>query len=233
MRLAGWSACCLLAGMALADEKPPCKPSTAEEVEARLADAAQAWPEGPFEQVTWAPVSPWPSLMFQRADFPENHVRSRLPVGLTGIDCVSGHEISRAVWFRLSLYRPVWVYGQATGVDEPLAVAKPEKQTRDLAALTYPVRELVGDSASFASLWLAKPVDRGQPVLVSHLQPEPFVFRNREVNVVVKADGLRLRVRGKALQSGQPGETVPVMIEGATASSMAVVSGKGEVLIEP
>ncbi|MNP73266.1 flagellar basal body P-ring biosynthesis protein FlgA [compost metagenome] len=58
------------------------------------------------------------------------------------------------------------------------------------------------------------------------------MYRDAPVTVVVYGPGLMLRTEGKALRPGVLGERVPVMLDGAESSLLAVVAGKGEVHVE-
>ena len=81
-------------------------------------------------------------------------------------------------------------------------------------------------------LWLTESANAGMPVLSRHLQAEPLVKRDAVVSVIVYGPGLMLRTQGKVMRAGVLGETVPVLVEGAESSLLAVVSGKGEVHVQ-
>lgn len=151
-------------------------------------------------------------------------LRSRVPVQLSGSACGRAHVAT--AWLKLKAFKEVWVYGQAVKAGQPVALAHPRRTEIDLAA----ARLRPGDIAtSIDGLWLVQDVRGGAPILNRQLQQEPLVKRDEMVRVVVQAPGLQISTRGRAMRQGALGETVPVLVDRADSSLLAVVAGKGEV----
>ncbi|MDO8330480.1 MAG: flagellar basal body P-ring formation chaperone FlgA [Fluviicoccus sp.] len=196
---------------------------TSQLVELIKTDASQ-----PFELIGLSLISPWPQINIQKMEPDLRQLRSRIPVELTGVDCQSRMR-KVTVWFRLEAMRMAWVYGRHSEADQPVTVAEPQKKLVDMAGIESLSHDLADN---LDGRWLVRSTQPGRPVLNADLQDEPMVFRNRSVQVIVRGGGLQLRTRGTVLQSGQRGHSVQVMVEGATISTTATVSGKGEVFIE-
>lgn len=153
-------------------------------------------------------------------------LHSRVAVELSGKVCGQSEPVMATVWFEVHALREVWVYGRNTKGDRPLSEAEPHRQTLDIAALQISADELVSNPDG---QWLKQSVSSGSPVLKRQLQAEPLVSRAEPVTVLVYGPGLMLRTQGKAMRPGAMGDTVPVMLDGANSSLLAVVAGKGEV----
>lgn len=154
-------------------------------------------------------------------------MRSRVPVQLSGAAC--GRAQVATAWIRLKAFQEVWVYGQAAKAGQPASLAQPHRAEVDLAG----ARLVPGDvAAELDGLWLVQDVRSGSPALARHLQPEPLVKRDEMVRVVVMAPGLQISTRGRAMRQGALGESVPVLVERADSSLLAVVAGKGEVHVQ-
>ena len=166
-------------------------------------------------QLELTPIGALPTLAAPRVRLLGPSLRSRLAVELEGVPCTGGPSQTQTLWFKARAWREAWVYGRDGHAERALADAQP----LDLA------QQIDG-------LWLNQATRAGAPVLKRHLQPEPLVQRNAVVNVVVQGPGLRLQTQGKVMRQGQFGERVPVLVDGAESSMMAVVSAKGEVHVE-
>lgn len=151
-------------------------------------------------------------------------LRSRVAVELAGEAC-GRHQVS-TVWFKLRAYRQAWVYGLNSKAGQPLVSARPRRERVDLAGAQLQPSDLAED---LQGLWLLQDVRAGLPILARQLQPEPLVKRDEVVRVVVRGPGLKVSTQGKAMRPGMLGESVPVMLDGANSSLLAVVAGKGEV----
>ncbi len=191
-----------------------------QEIEAQLRQAAGSgeW------QLELEPMGALPALSQPSVRVLGPGLRSRVAVELSGETC-GRHQVS-TVWFKLRAYREAWVYGLNTKAGRPLAAAQPRRERVDLAGAQMVAGDLVEEPQG---LWLTQDVRAGQPVLARQLQPEPLVKRDEVVRVVVLAPGLVVSAQGKAMRPGMLGESVPVLLEGARSSLVAVVAGRGEV----
>lgn len=157
----------------------------------------------------------------------DSGLRSRVAFEVSGTGC--GRAQVATAWVKLKAFKEAWVYGQAGRAGLPVAVTHPRRGEVDLAG----ARLLPTDIAEHVDgLWLAQDVRAGLPALHRQLQPEPMVKRDEIVRVVVTAPGLQVSTRGRAMQQGTLGEMVPVIVERAESSLLAIVVGKGEVHVE-
>ncbi|MBX8495383.1 flagellar basal body P-ring formation chaperone FlgA [Pseudomonas cichorii] len=153
-------------------------------------------------------------------------IRSRVPVSFSGTMCGQDRPSVVTVWFKVQAWKQAWIYGRNGRADQALVDVQPWMERVDLAATQLSPSDLPGD---IEGQWLNQSVNAGMPVLKRHLKVEPLVYRDAPVTVVVFGTGLMLRTEGKALRPGVLGERIPVMLDGAESSLMAVVTGKGEV----
>jgi len=158
----------------------------------------------------------------------DKNVRSRLAVRISGDVC--GRQQVVTAWFRLRAFKDVWVYGQAAKAGEPVTLAQPRREEVDLAGSQLRSADI---AETLDGLWLAQDARKGMPVLTRQLQPEPLVKRDEMVRVVVHGPGLQISTQGKAMRQGMLGENVPVLLDQADSSLLAVVAGKGEVHVGP
>ena len=180
-------------------------------------------------QLELLPIGEMPAMSRPQVRMLTPGLRSRVAVGLQGKP--SGHPRASTVtvWFKLRALGEVWVYGRNARPGHALADAEPRREQVDVAALQLRLSEL---PENLDGLWLTEAANAGMPVLNRHLQAEPLVKRDAVVSVVVYGPGLMLRTQGKVMRAGVLGETVPVLVEGAESSLLAVVSGKGEVHVQ-
>ncbi|HLD64646.1 MAG TPA: flagellar basal body P-ring formation chaperone FlgA [Pseudomonas sp.] len=151
-------------------------------------------------------------------------LRSRVAVELAGEVC--GRAQVATAWFKLRAFQDAWVYGRNTKAGGFVENAGLRREQVDLAGAQVAVADLAREPQG---LWLVQDVRAGMPVLNRHLQPEPLVKRDEMVRVVVHGPGLLVSTQGKAMRPGMLGEKVPVLLDGADSSLLAVVAGKGEV----
>jgi flagella basal body P-ring formation protein FlgA len=156
-------------------------------------------------------------------------IRSRVPVAFSGTVCGHDRPSVVTVWFKVQAWKEAWVYGRNGRADQILSDVQPRLERIDLAAAQLSPNDLPGE---ISGQWLNQSVNAGMPMLKRHLKAEPLVYRDAPVTVVVFGPGLMLRTEGKALRPGVLGERVPVMLDGAESSLLAVVTGKGEVHVE-
>ncbi len=174
-------------------------------------------------------IGEWPAIATPRVRLLSQSLRSRLAVEFKGQPCAGGAVTSSTVWFKARAFRDAWVYGHNARAERPVSEAEPRRERIDIAALQLANSEL---PEQLDGLWLNQSANAGTPVLKRHLQAEPLVQRNATVAVVVYGPGLKLQTQGKVMRQGVLGDSVPVLVEGAESSLMAVVAGKGEVHVE-
>ncbi len=168
-----------------------------------------------LEEVTLKLASTWPS--------------SRTAFQVSGRNCVTGQAQQQMLWFKTRAYRQAWVYSLDGKAESSLATTKPVRELVDIAKWRLPEAELLiapGDEV------LTRSVSAGAPVRHSDVKPAPWVQRNANVLVVVQAPGVLIRTQGTALQHGQEGDWVPVMVIGASKSTRARVVAAGVVHVD-
>jgi flagella basal body P-ring formation protein FlgA len=180
-------------------------------------------------QLELLPIGQMPAMAWPQVRLVTQGLRSRVAVELQGKSC--GHERASTVtvWFKVRALREVWVYGRNARPGRALAEAEPLREQIDVAALQVRLSDL---PENLDGLWLTEAANAGMPILNRHLQAEPLVKRDAVVSVIVYGPGLMLRTQGKVMRAGVLGETVPVLVEGAESSLLAVVSGNGEVHVQ-
>lgn len=152
---------------------------------------------------------------------------SRMAVEVRGHECVSGKPVQQLHWFRVQAYREAWVYGRDAAAGQSLQQAAPRKARLDVAQ--WQLRENV---EPVATDYLLRPARAGAPVRTGDLKPEPMVHRNDDVQLLVQAPGVRLRIQAKALQPGVRDEWIQVIAQGASKSTKARVVDRGIVHVE-
>jgi flagella basal body P-ring formation protein FlgA len=218
--LLGWGGFALpaLASACVAPSVEP--PALLQEVEAQLRQSVAV--EG--LQLELEPISTLPAMAEPEVRLLGRGLRSRMAVELSGDVC--GRRQLATVWFKLRAFQDAWVYGVNAKAGRPLALAQPRRERVDLAGAQIMPGDLTDATQA---LWLLQDVRAGMPILARHLQPEPLVKRDEVVRVVVRGPGLMVSTQGKAMRPGMLGDNVPVLLDGADSSLLAVVAGKGEV----
>ena len=175
------------------------------------------------------PIGDVPAMVSPQVRLLSTQLRSRIAVELKGTLCGQAHASQVTVWFKVQAWAQVWVYGRNGRIDQALSDTQPRLQRLDLAAAQVSSQEL---ASNLDGAWLGQMVNAGMPILNRHLKAEPLVLRDATVTVVVYGPGLMLRTEGKAMRPGVLGEPIPVLVNGADSSLLAVVAGKGEVHVQ-
>ena len=227
--LAGLGLWLASAGYAQAAPAASCDAAAASHALDMATQRIQAQLATPEIELQLTPMGELPAMAHPQIRLLSQGIRSRVSVALSGTLC--GHERPSVVtvWFKVQAWKQAWVYGRNGRADQAVADAQPRLERVDLAAAQLALGDLPND---LAGQWLTQSVNAGMPVLKRHLKAEPLVYRDAPVTVVVYGPGLMLRTKGKALRPGVLGERVPVMLDGAESSLLAVVAGKGEVHVD-
>lgn len=175
------------------------------------------------------PIGELPAMASPQVRLLSTQLRSRVAVELQGTLCGQAHASQVTVWFKVQAWGEVWVYGRNGRTDQALGDTQPRRERLDLAAAQVSPDDL---ASHLEGAWLGQRVNAGMPILTRHLKAEPLVLRDATVTVVVFGPGLMLRTEGKAMRPGVMGEQVPVLVNGAQSSLLAVVAGKGEVHVQ-
>jgi flagella basal body P-ring formation protein FlgA len=175
------------------------------------------------------PIGDLPVMASPRVRLLSTHLRSRVAVELKGTVCGQTHASQVTVWFKVQAWGQAWVYGRNGRTDQALSDTQPRRERLDVVAAKVSPDDL---ASNLEGAWLGQMVNAGMPILNRHLKAEPLVLRDATVTVVVYGPGLMLRTEGKAMRPGVLGEPIPVLVNGAQASLLAVVAGKGEVHVQ-
>lgn len=199
---------------------------------ARLVDAARAaLPVASAgltitAQVVGAPqdaVVPEGTLSLH-ADRPKGHwPRSRVAVPVE--IWVNGRPVrSETVWFDVQALGEGFVYGEGAAVGMPAAKLASHRAPIDLATLNEAPISAMRDIADER---LKRGVHAGWPVLKSDFEPIPDIDRNARVVVHVLYGAVRIQTVATALQAGDVGDAVSVLVEGTRLPVEARVEAKG------
>jgi len=168
-------------------------------------------PAGAVDLRTEAPVGRWP--------------RSRVAIP---VEVWVNNKVVRteSIWFAVKAQRNGFVYAQDTPAGTAAAKLKMQSHEIDVAdASGAPVES----PDQLANERLKRGVHAGWPVLKSDFEAIPDVDRNARVIVHVRYGDIRLQAVATALQAGDVGDQVAVMVEGAQSPVQARVEAKGVV----
>ncbi len=106
----------------------------------------------------------------------------------------------------------------------------------DLAMERRPKAEVTGEAAvrdKAIGMQLRHPMRAGSPLRFADLAKPDLVQRDQSVVVIYRTPGIYLTTRGKALENGAEGDVVNVMNLTSKRTLTGVVTGRGQVTIEP
>lgn len=101
-----------------------------------------------------------------------------------------------------------------------------ERETTHLGALTICPPEVLHKG------WAKTAIPKGEILTDQRVIPKPRITVGEEVQVIYRKGGLEVRLRGKALQDGNLGETVKVLNPSSKVRVEGVVSDWGEVSVQ-
>lgn len=133
---------------------------------------------------------------------------------------------SETVWFAVHAPRRGLVYDNDVPMGTPAVKLATRSSLVDEAATAgIPVAAL----NTLANERLRRGVHAGWPVLKSDFEPIPDVDKNTRVIVHVRYGAIQMQTVATALQAGDVGDAVPVLIEGAHSPVQARVEARGVV----
>ncbi len=133
---------------------------------------------------------------------------------------------SETIWFAVQALCPAWVYAQDAPAGTEMGKLKVHKASVDIASADgRPVDAL----AALTGARLKRGVHAGWPLLEGDFEPIPDVDRQSQVIVHVRYGPIRMETLGLALDTGDVGDVVSVLVEGAASPVLAKVAGKGVV----
>jgi flagellar basal body P-ring formation protein FlgA len=133
---------------------------------------------------------------------------------------------SATVWFSLSVSRNVLSYANdAAAGSLPMALKFASKDA-DVAALPAAP---IADVHELDGKRLRRNVIAGAPVLPEDFEKVPDVDRRGRVDVVASFGSIRMQTKGTSASTGNIGDLVSVLVDGAEAPVRARVTDKGVV----
>jgi flagella basal body P-ring formation protein FlgA len=130
------------------------------------------------------------------------------------------------VWFAIQALRDAWVYSKNEPTGTAASKLKPREIPVDVASAGGSV---VQSLTTLANERLVRGVHAGWPLLRGDFEPIPVVDAQSRVVVYLRQGPIHLEVRAVALNAGNVGDTVSVLVNGATAPVQAKVMAKGVV----
>jgi len=133
---------------------------------------------------------------------------------------------NETVWFAVTAKQKGLVYGGNAPSGTPANKLKLASGEIDLATVNGVPVEM---PAQLADQRLKRGVHAGWPVLKSDFEAVPDVDKNARVVVHVQYGAIHLQTVATALQAGDVGDAVPVLVEGAEKPVLAQIEAKGVV----
>lgn len=174
--------------------------------------------------ITELPVIARPEVLLR-----SKTLRSRMAVTVAGWSCKRDREAVETVWLRVQAMREAWIVGRNARQNSMVSEAAPQRELIDIAALQVADSELAD---TLDGQWLRQAVYAGSPLLKRQLKSAAMVQRDQPVTVRVRGPGVELRTPGRALQSGNLGDAIAVLVSASAASMPATVAGTGEVHVD-
>lgn len=133
---------------------------------------------------------------------------------------------SATVWFSLSVTRQVLSYTGDASIGALPGSLKFGQQEADIAALPATP---IADAHELDGKRLRHNVIAGAPVLPEDFEKIPDVDRRGRVDVVASFGTIRMQTKGTSASTGNIGDLVSVLVDGAEAPVRARVTDKGVV----
>lgn len=168
-------------------------------------------PAGTVALLARAPTGRWP--------------RARVAVPVEVL--IDGKVVrNETVWFAVTAKRYGLVYGSDAPIGTPASKLKLSPGEVDVAAADGAAVET---AAQLADERLKRGVHAGWPVLENDFEAVPDVDKNARVVVRIRYGAIRMQALATALQAGDIGDAIPVLVEGADAPVQAQVEARGVV----
>lgn len=135
---------------------------------------------------------------------------------------------SRPVGFALSERGPSLVYRHADRAGAPAEHIDVDTASIDQARAVGALRDLAAE----AGMRLRRTVRAGDPVLASDFEPVPDVDNRSVVRLQATYGAITVETPATAMRSGNRGDSVPVMVQGASGPVTARVIDRGVARIE-
>lgn len=170
-------------------------------------------------------IVPAGTVMLRAAPPPGRWPRSRVAVPVQIY--VSGKLArSETVWFAVRAERRGFVYGNDAPAGTPALKLATRSELVDVAATDETPIEVL---STLSNERLKRGVHAGWPVLKGDFESIPDVDKNTRVIVHVRYGAIQMQTVATALQPGDVGDAVSVLVEGAHSPVQALVEAKGVV----
>lgn len=151
----------------------------------------------------------------------------RARVAVPVVVLVNGKPVRyETIWFAVRALRQAWVYAEDAPAGTAMSKLKVHKATVDVAKAD---RRPIDALTTLMDDRLRRGVHSGWPLLEGDFEPIPDVDRQSQVVVHVRYGSIHMETLGRALDTGEIGDVVPVLVEGAASPVSAKVTAKGVV----
>jgi flagella basal body P-ring formation protein FlgA len=132
------------------------------------------------------------------------------------------------------------LYGRAAVTAEVATLARPVDRGDVIKAADVVIerrpraevgRDLLNRADQVVGLAARTPLHPGQPLRAADLMRPEVVHHNEMVTLVYETAGIRLTMRGKAMDAGAEGDTIGVLNEQSKRVVQGVVAGPGRVIV--
>lgn len=137
----------------------------------------------------------------------------------------NGKQQQEVLWFRIKGYATVWSAKRDISVGSVLAREDLAQQSVDLSAENLTQDQIVAEPIG---MFVRRSLRKGSTISTVNVSGPPLIRQNEEVQVFIKNNGLQITAKGTALSTGwNVGDSVTVLINGASKKSEAIVAKRG------
>lgn len=136
-----------------------------------------------------------------------------------------GLQQNRVIWFRIKGYATVWSVKRDTSVNSLLLKEDIVQRSADVTTENVTHDQIVEEPVG---MYVRKSLRKGAIISTTNVSKPPLIQQNQPIQVLVENNGLQITAKAIALSTGwSVGDTIAVLVNGASQKTEAVVTKRG------
>ncbi len=138
---------------------------------------------------------------------------------------LNGLQQSSLIWLRIKGYATVWSVKRDTSVNSLLLKEDIIRHSADVTTENITADQIVAEPVG---MYVRKSLRKGAIISTTNVSKPPLIQQNQPIQVLVENNGLQITARAIALSTGwSVGDTIAVLVNGASQKTEAVVAKRG------
>lgn len=136
-----------------------------------------------------------------------------------------GQRKDQVLWFRIKGYATVWAVKRDISVNSVVLEKDIMQRSADITTENITHDQIVKEPIG---MFVRKSLRKGTTISTANVSSPPLIQQNKSIQVLVENNGLQITAKAIALSTGwNIGDTITVLVSGASEKTEAVVTKRG------